>query len=86
MLPLHNTLQTMALAYDPVDNYVYWTDKTLMIIRRAKLDGSGEAYSDTYVLLLGRLRECLVEEGWACRNGCVLQLVGIVPSLISIMV
>lgn len=41
VLPLYKTLSTMALAYDPVDNYIYWTDGELKSIRRAALNGSG---------------------------------------------
>lgn len=41
VLPLYDTQHTVALSYDPVDQYVYWTDKDVKSIRRAKLDGTG---------------------------------------------
>ena len=43
VLPLRETRHTAALDYDPVDGFVYWTDKDLRVIRRAKLDGTGTA-------------------------------------------
>lgn len=42
VLQLTNIKHTIALDYDPVDGYVYWTDDEVRTIRRAKLDGKGE--------------------------------------------
>ena len=41
VLQLTNIKHTIALDYDPVDGYVYWTDDEVRTIRRAKLDGKG---------------------------------------------
>ncbi|XP_044734866.1 low-density lipoprotein receptor-related protein 6 [Chrysoperla carnea] len=42
VIPLKETKHTIALDFDPVDNFLYWTDDELKAIRRAKLDGSEE--------------------------------------------
>lgn len=39
-LPLKHVSYTIAVDYDPVDGYIYWTDDTVQKIQRAKLDGS----------------------------------------------
>ena len=40
MLPLDGVRHAIAVDYDPVDGYVYWSDDEVRGIRRAKLDGS----------------------------------------------
>lgn len=42
MIPLKETKHTVALDFDPVDNFLYWTDDELKAIRRSKLDGNEE--------------------------------------------
>ena len=41
VLPIHNIRHLLAIEYDPVERFVYWTDQDLHHIKRAKLDGSG---------------------------------------------
>ena len=42
-LPISNKLlRPVALAYDPLDNRVYWTDVTLQVISRSFLNGSSQ--------------------------------------------
>ena len=38
---VENTKDVIAVDYDPLEGYVYWADKSLSIIARAKLNGSG---------------------------------------------
>lgn len=40
VLPLSNVLYTIAIDYDPVKEFMYWTDDGVKKIQRAKLDGS----------------------------------------------
>uniref|UniRef100_A0A1B6BXD2 EGF-like domain-containing protein n=1 Tax=Clastoptera arizonana TaxID=38151 RepID=A0A1B6BXD2_9HEMI len=40
VLPLEGIKHAIAIDYDPVDNFFYWTDDESKGIRRAKLDGS----------------------------------------------
>jgi len=40
-IPVANTKDVIAVDYDPLEGYVYWADKSLSIIARAKLNGSG---------------------------------------------
>lgn len=39
-LPLKHVAYTIAVDYDPIDGFIYWTDDTVQKIQRAKLDGS----------------------------------------------
>ena len=42
-IPLDNIQLAIAVDYDPVDGYMYWTDNEVRAaIRRSKLDGSGQ--------------------------------------------
>ncbi|KAL3841911.1 hypothetical protein ACJMK2_020000 [Sinanodonta woodiana] len=41
ILPFDDVKHAIAVDYDPVEGYVYWTDDELRNIRRAQLDGSG---------------------------------------------
>ena len=41
VLPLDGIKHAIAIDYDPVDGYVYWTDDEARVIRRALLNGSG---------------------------------------------
>ena len=41
-IPVENTKDVIAVDYDPLEGYVYWADKSLSIIARAKLNGSGK--------------------------------------------
>ncbi|KAG1652486.1 Low-density lipoprotein receptor-related protein 6 [Nymphon striatum] len=41
-LPLKDIKHTIAIDFDPVENYIYWTDDVARAIRRAKLNGSGQ--------------------------------------------
>lgn len=40
-LQLDNIKHSIAIDYDPVDGYVYWTDDEVKAIRRAFLNGTG---------------------------------------------
>jgi low density lipoprotein receptor-related protein 5/6 len=40
VLPLDGVKHAIAVDYDPVDGFVYWSDDEVRGIRRAKLDGS----------------------------------------------
>ena len=42
VLPLDNIRHAIAIDYDPVDGYVYWTDDAVHTIRRSYLDGTCE--------------------------------------------
>ncbi|XP_070568538.1 low-density lipoprotein receptor-related protein 6-like isoform X1 [Ptychodera flava] len=44
VLQLDNIKHTIAVDYDPVDGYIYWTDDEVRAIRRAAMDGSGGEY------------------------------------------
>jgi len=41
VLPLDNIKHSIAIDYDPVEGYVYWTDDEIKSIRRAFLNGTG---------------------------------------------
>lgn len=41
IINVKDVTHTIAIDYDPVRGYVYWTDDELRVIQRAKLDGSG---------------------------------------------
>ena len=41
VLQLENIQHAIAIDYDPVDAYVYWTDDEVRMIQRAHADGSG---------------------------------------------
>ncbi|XP_071498009.1 low-density lipoprotein receptor-related protein 6-like [Diadema antillarum] len=43
-LPLEDIEHAIAIDYDPVEGYIYWTDDVVQAIRRAKLDGSESEY------------------------------------------
>ncbi|CAH1786283.1 unnamed protein product [Owenia fusiformis] len=42
VLQLNNIKHAIAIDYDPVDKYVYWTDDEVRTIRRAYMDGTGQ--------------------------------------------
>lgn len=42
VIPLKNIKHAVAIDYDPVEDYVYWTDDEIKAIRRVKLDGTGK--------------------------------------------
>lgn len=42
-LNLTNVKYAIAVDYDPVDDFIYWTDEEVNKIQRAKLDGSQQA-------------------------------------------
>lgn len=41
VVPLENVSRAIAIDYDPVEEFVYWTDDQEKTIRRAYLNGSG---------------------------------------------
>lgn len=41
-LPLGRVKYAIAIDYDPVDDFIYWSDEKMHAIRRARLDGSGQ--------------------------------------------
>ncbi|KAH0621024.1 hypothetical protein JD844_022020 [Phrynosoma platyrhinos] len=41
ILQIDNIRHAIAIDYDPVEGYIYWTDDDVRAIRRAFLDGSG---------------------------------------------
>ncbi|XP_010022193.1 PREDICTED: low-density lipoprotein receptor-related protein 5-like, partial [Nestor notabilis] len=41
ILQIDNIRHAIAIDYDPVESYIYWTDDDVRAIRRAYLDGSG---------------------------------------------
>lgn len=45
VLPLTDVRHAIAVDYDPVEDYVYWTDDETRAIQRSRLDGSGKQYS-----------------------------------------
>ncbi|XP_075213889.1 low-density lipoprotein receptor-related protein 6 [Lycorma delicatula] len=42
ILPLHGIKHAIAIDYDSIDGYLYWTDEDARVIRRAKIDGSNQ--------------------------------------------
>jgi len=44
VLDIRNVHHAIAVDYDPISRYVYWTDDELRSIRRAFLDGTGLFY------------------------------------------
>ncbi|KAK7098488.1 hypothetical protein V1264_002764 [Littorina saxatilis] len=42
VLPLENIQHAIAIDYDPVEGYVYWTDDEARAIQRSRLDGTGQ--------------------------------------------
>ena len=42
VLQLDSVKHSIAIDYDPVEGYVYWTDDEVRAIRRAYLNGTGE--------------------------------------------
>ena len=42
VLELKEVKHAIAIDYDPVENYVYWTDDEVQAIWRAFLDGTGK--------------------------------------------
>ncbi|KAK3087601.1 hypothetical protein FSP39_008130 [Pinctada imbricata] len=42
-IPLHNHDNPIAIDYDPIQDYIYWTDVGSHQIRKAKLDGTGDS-------------------------------------------
>ncbi|KDR08547.1 Low-density lipoprotein receptor-related protein 6 [Zootermopsis nevadensis] len=42
VLPLTGIKHAIAIDYDPVDGYLYWTDDEARALQRAQLDGSGQ--------------------------------------------
>ena len=62
-LPIfQNISRPIALAYDPVDGRVYWTDVTLNIISRSLLNGSSQ--------------EVLFREGVSNPDGLAVDIIG----------
>ena len=49
VVPLDDIQHAVAIDYDPIDGFVYWTDDDVKAIRRAKLDGSGEMRFPPYI-------------------------------------
>ena len=43
VLPLKNVTSAFVLAFDPVDEMVYWSDHQLRTIQRSKLNGEGQS-------------------------------------------
>lgn len=41
ILQIDNIRHAIAIDYDPVEGYIYWTDDDVRAIRRAYLDGAG---------------------------------------------
>lgn len=64
VIPLKNIKHAIAIDYDPVDDYVYWTDDEIKAIRRVKLDGTGGEYIVT--INLGTPDGIAVD--WVARN------------------
>ncbi|XP_022106372.1 low-density lipoprotein receptor-related protein 6-like [Acanthaster planci] len=44
IVPLEDIQHAVAIDYDPVEGFIYWTDNDVKAIRRAKLDGSASEY------------------------------------------
>jgi len=44
VLDIRNIRHAIAVEYDPVEQYVYWTDDEMQSIRRAFLDGTGQRF------------------------------------------
>ena len=42
MIPTPDVQHAVAVDYDPVDGFIYWTDEDRSAILRARLDGSGK--------------------------------------------
>lgn len=42
VLPMKGIVQAVAIDYDPVDDFVYWSDFESLSITRARLNGSGK--------------------------------------------
>ncbi|CAJ0950826.1 unnamed protein product [Ranitomeya imitator] len=43
VLPLDDIRHAIAIDYDPVEGYIYWTDDEVRAIRRAQIDGSRQS-------------------------------------------
>ncbi|KAE8613421.1 hypothetical protein XENTR_v10007716 [Xenopus tropicalis] len=44
VLPLDDIRHAIAIDYDPVEGYIYWTDDEVRAIRRTQIDGSSSQY------------------------------------------
>ncbi|XP_069618965.1 low-density lipoprotein receptor-related protein 6 [Ranitomeya imitator] len=44
VLPLDDIRHAIAIDYDPVEGYIYWTDDEVRAIRRAQIDGSASQF------------------------------------------
>ncbi|PIO41005.1 hypothetical protein AB205_0078420, partial [Aquarana catesbeiana] len=44
VLPLDDIRHAIAIDYDPVEGYIYWTDDEVRAIRRAQVDGSSSQF------------------------------------------
>ena len=45
ILPVSNISQAVAIDFDPVDEFVYWSDDEKFEIKRSKMNGQGKTYS-----------------------------------------
>nr|BAW33243.1 low density lipoprotein receptor-related protein 6 [Hemicentrotus pulcherrimus] len=64
ILPLEDIEHAIAIDYDPVDGYIYWTDDAIRAIRRSKLDGS----ESEYVITNDILHPDGIAVDWIARN------------------
>ena len=42
-MPVSGLRHAMAIDFDPVDKFVYWSDDEKLEIKRSKMDGTGRA-------------------------------------------
>ncbi len=52
VLQLDNIKHAIAIDYDPVERYIYWTDDEVRAIRRVHMDGTGMKHSKHVVNIL----------------------------------
>ncbi|XP_066992022.2 low-density lipoprotein receptor-related protein 6 [Anabrus simplex] len=64
VLPLKDIKHAIAIDFDPVENYLYWTDDEVGALRRARLDGSGQ--EDLVVMEVAHPDGIAVD--WIARN------------------
>ncbi|XP_049808128.1 low-density lipoprotein receptor-related protein 6 [Schistocerca nitens] len=64
ILPLKNVRHAIAIDFDPVENFIYWTDDDAKAIRRAHLNGTGQ--EDLIVTEVGHPDGIAVD--WVARN------------------
>ena len=53
ILPLKNIKHAIAIDYDPIEGYFYWTDDEVKVISRARLNGTGIHFKKIHLCAWG---------------------------------